>query len=110
MSNLNKTNKTVNPVYLNGNINASKSSNNLPNVNKEGSTQNINTNLNKSSDNISSFGLGKKGLRLSNLNVGQLQVYGPKFDDLKMLINQNKSKDIDIFGVCESWLKMNLMR
>ena len=51
------------------------------------------------SNDLSSFGLIKKGLRIGNLNVCHLL---PKLDEIRLLLNEHRS--VNILGLCETFL------
>ena len=118
----NKTNNSVNSLYLNGSnnimsksmyIDPSSSTNDDTNSVALSSRENninvsINANKQKQANNKhmgNSFGLSEKGLKLGNLNIGRLQILDPKFEDLKLQLNCNNKRNLDIFGLCETWLK-----
>ena len=110
---LNQPNKEDNSIYSSSDISDSSSANSIPSQLLEGNDLSQITNTNSltqtySNKSITSFGLKEKGLKLANLNIGRLQIYNPKFDDLKMLVNQNNRKNVDVFGICETWLKDEL--
>ena len=52
-----------------------------------------------SNDNLSTFGLVKRGLRIANLNICHIL---NKVDEIKILLSEKRS--VDILGVCETFL------
>ena len=57
--------------------------------------------INNSND-LSSFGLIRKGLRIGNLNICHLI---PKLDEIRLLLNEHRS--VNILGLCETFLNEN---
>ena len=55
------------------------------------------------SDDISTFGLIKRGLRIANLNVCHIL---NKVDEIKILLSEKRS--VDILGICETFLNSDV--
>lgn len=45
----------------------------------------------------------RRGIHIANLDIRHLQ---PKLDDIKLMLD--KSNNVDIFGVCETFLNNNV--
>ena len=68
-------------------------------ANHQSTAEHLNNTETCSSDNFSTFGLTKKGLRIGNLNVCHLV---PKIDEINMLLHERRT--VDILGICETFL------
>ena len=55
------------------------------------------------SDDFSTFGLVKRGLRIANLNICHIL---NKIDEIKLLLSEKRS--VDILGVCETFLNSDV--
>ena len=66
-------------------------------------SSNVSMSIQNESNDFSTFGLIKKGLRISNLNVCHLL---PKLDEIHLLLHERRS--VDILSLCETFLNENV--
>ena len=85
--------------HLTNNNNNEETKTTSKSANHQSTAEHLNNTETCSSDNFSTFGLTKKGLRIGNLNVCHLV---PKIDEINMLLHERRT--VDILGICETFL------